>query len=75
MAPSFRAFIPVPSIHGTNGRKPQHMDRIQDVAHLALEHATGNGIESSLGFVTGLDALQENCAGTPRRTPGPAGRY
>ena len=22
MAPSFRAFIPVPSIHGTNGGKP-----------------------------------------------------
>jgi hypothetical protein len=25
MTPSFRAFIPVPSIHGTNGVKPQHM--------------------------------------------------
>src|SRR5258708_23460416 len=25
MVPSFRAFIPVPSIHGTNGGKSQHM--------------------------------------------------
>ncbi len=33
-------------------------DRIQDEAHLALEHATGNRIESSLGLVTGLHALQ-----------------
>ncbi len=25
MVPSFRTFIPVPGIHGTNGGKPQHM--------------------------------------------------
>jgi len=25
MVPSFRTFIPVSSIHGTNGGKPQHM--------------------------------------------------
>ena len=33
-------------------------DRVQDVAHLSLEHAAGHGIESSLGLVTGLDPLQ-----------------
>jgi hypothetical protein len=33
-------------------------DRIQHEAHLALEHATGDGIESDFGLVAGLDPLQ-----------------
>jgi hypothetical protein len=33
MAPSFRAFIPVPSIHGTNSGKPQHMALINSASN------------------------------------------
>ena len=33
-------------------------DRIEDEAHLALEHAPGHGIESDLGLVAGLHPLQ-----------------
>jgi hypothetical protein len=33
MAPSFRAFIPIPSIHGTNGGKPQHMALINSASN------------------------------------------
>jgi hypothetical protein len=33
MAPSFRAFIPVPSIHGTNSGKPQHLALINSASN------------------------------------------
>src|SRR5260221_12555776 len=41
-------------------------DRVQDEAHLAPEHATGDGVEGGLGLIAGLDPLQgillERCA-------------
>jgi len=33
MAPSFRAFIPLPSIHETNGGRPQHMALINSASN------------------------------------------
>ena len=33
-------------------------DRVEDEAHLALEHATGHGIEGGLGLIARLHALR-----------------
>jgi len=42
MIPSFRAFIPVPSIHATNGGKPQHMAPLPvNLSPLVLRAAGG----------------------------------
>jgi hypothetical protein len=56
MVPSFRAFIPVPSIHGTNGGKPQHMAPSSSESREVRQHllpdteifSGGSFIETSL---------------------------
>src|SRR5262249_47293752 len=52
-------FRPRAKIHERAGRlELAGCDRVQDEADLALEHATGHGIEGDLGLVSGLYPLQ-----------------